>query len=171
MCLQKIQERNKSKCKKERQDSISLRSLERERYIAKVKKNSTNIDRKSSHGKPILGFTILNSSSQNTTNIYDSKTSLGFAKKLNFCASEYPTKPIRLGKQPKNNDGLRGHTFDHTQKKLGLGRKKMSNNYKDYFSSVNELSYVSKEGSNSKLNTSNELKFITKLNTNQTPIR
>lgn len=140
VCLQKIQEEQRTQSKQnKRTKSISLRSLERERYIAKVSKNSITMQRNMSHEKQPQGLITLQSDSGIIdSNNYNTMSSVKYSFRDNPQTQSTDLREVRLGKQPRNSNNLNTHTYDNTKdlsQKLGFLHP---NNTKDAIMNIND---------------------------------
>lgn len=161
MCLKQIQEREKSQSKKsQRNNSVTLKSLERERFYAKLNRKNKQGLRDKPHENSFRG---LASEAYNSNTIdqkyYDSRTSLDrVLKKQESMDEQKEVKEIRLGKQPKNSYGLHGHTFDNSSSKF-LNLSKV-----DHDDSINPMEYQSNRKGNTNLSRDHSQAVIDKYN-------
>lgn len=116
-----------------------MRSLERERYKAKVSKNSMTLQRNMSHEKQPQGLiTLRNDSEIIDINNYNTMSSAKYSFRDNPQTQSTELREVRLGKQPRNNNNLYTHTYDNTKdssKKLGF---LLPNKTKDAIMNIND---------------------------------
>ena len=155
---------------------MSLRSLEKERYIAKVLQKSKHNERELSHKKT---FKVLNNLL--TESCANDEYTSGVSKNEYFntksdnpvSADPLNSNKLRLGKQPKNNYGIRGRTIDATQQpntKFRFIESNTSYNTKALSTNNNEVLNTSRDHSQSAVNKSTDWKFISKLKNHHTPL-